>query len=81
MVALPVAGTWPGIKRRNCARKSWGSVSAVMKAFMETCFDLWTGQKMEGQIRLRIHLFRSQSDDQLNSLIQLATFSAQMGML
>lgn len=58
-----------------------GSVSAVMKAFMETCFHPWTGQKWKDKFASGFTNSASQSGDKLNTLIQLAIFSAQMGML
>jgi NAD(P)H dehydrogenase (quinone) len=58
-----------------------GSVSAVMKAFMETAFRPWTAQRWKDKFGSAFTNSASQSGDKLNSLIQFAVFGAQMGMI
>jgi multimeric flavodoxin WrbA len=58
-----------------------GSVSAVMKAFMETAFHPWTQQKWKDKFGTAFTNSASQSGDKLNALIQFAIFGAQMGMI
>jgi len=58
-----------------------GSVSAVMKAFMETAFRPWMTQRWKDKFASGFTNSASQSGDKLNSLIQLAVFAAQMGMI
>jgi len=58
-----------------------GSVSAVMKAFMETAFVPWRTQKWKDKFGSAFTNSASQSGDKLNSLIQFAVFGAQMGMI
>jgi NAD(P)H dehydrogenase (quinone) len=54
-----------------------GSVSAIYKAFLEKAFDKWAIQKFAAGFTNSA----SQNGDKLSSLIQLAIFAAQMGMI
>lgn len=58
-----------------------GSVSAVMKAFMETAFNPWLTQNWKDKFATGFTNSGSQSGDKLNSLIQFTVFAAQMGMI
>ncbi len=58
-----------------------GSVSVVLKAFMEAAFEPWKVQKWKDKFATCFANSASQSGDKLNVVIQLAVFGAQMGMI
>ncbi len=58
-----------------------GSVSAIFKTFLEKAFDAWKAQLWKDKIAAGFTNSASQNGDKLSTLIQLAVFAAQMGML
>lgn len=58
-----------------------GSIAAPFKAFMETTSELWASQSWKNKIAGGFTCCSSPSGDNLNSLIQLAVFAAQHGMV
>lgn len=58
-----------------------GSVSAPFKAFMDASSKVWFGQGWKDKVSAGFTNSGSQSGDKLNSLIQLAVFAAQHGMI
>lgn len=58
-----------------------GSVSAAFKAFMDASSKAWFEQKWKNKIAAGFTNSGSQSGDKLNSLLQLAVFAAQHGMI
>lgn len=58
-----------------------GSVSAIFKAFLETSFQKWGVQAWKDKIGAAFTNSASQNGDKLSTLIQLAIFGAQMGMI
>ncbi|NUS10753.1 MAG: flavodoxin family protein [Streptomyces sp.] len=57
-----------------------GSVSAVLKAFMEAAFTPFTTQAWKDKLAGGFTMSASQSGDKLAVLEQLAVFAAQLGM-
>ncbi len=58
-----------------------GSVSAPFKAFMDWSSKVWFTQGWKDKLAAGFTNSASQSGDKLNSLIQLAVFAAQHGMV
>lgn len=58
-----------------------GSASAVLKAFLEKAFDPWMVQGWKDKFASGFTDSASQSGDKLSTLIELAVFAAQMGMM
>ncbi|MBF0169153.1 MAG: flavodoxin family protein [Alphaproteobacteria bacterium] len=58
-----------------------GSLSAPFKAFMDASSKVWFGMGWKDKIAAGFTNSASQSGDKLNSLIQLAVFAAQHGMV
>lgn len=58
-----------------------GSVSAPFKAFMDASSKVWFTQGWKNKLGAGFTNSASQSGDKLNSLVQLAIFGAQQGML
>ena len=58
-----------------------GSVSAIYKAFLEKAFEKWLVQAWKDKFAAAFTNSASQNGDKLSSLIQLAIFGAQMGMI
>jgi NAD(P)H dehydrogenase (quinone) len=58
-----------------------GSVSAQFKAFMDWSSKLWAANSWKDKLAAGFTNSASQSGDKLNSLIQLAIFAAQHGMI
>jgi NAD(P)H dehydrogenase (quinone) len=58
-----------------------GSVSAPFKAFMDTSSRRWASGAWRNKLAAGFTNSGSQSGDKLNSLIQLAVFGAQHGMI
>lgn len=58
-----------------------GSASAQFKAFMEASSGLWYAQSWKDKVAAGFTTSASQSGDKLNTLIQLAIFAAQHGMI
>jgi NAD(P)H dehydrogenase (quinone) len=58
-----------------------GSASAVFKAFLEKAFDPWMVQGWKDKFASGFTDSASQSGDKLSTLIELAVFAAQMGMM
>jgi NAD(P)H dehydrogenase (quinone) len=58
-----------------------GSGSAIFKAFIETTFEKWGVQAWKDKFACAFTNSASQSGDKLSTLIELAIFGAQMGML
>ncbi len=58
-----------------------GSVSASFKAFMEASSKLWGERKWLNKIAAGFTNSHSHSGDKLNSIMQLAVFAAQHGMI
>ena len=58
-----------------------GSASAEFKRFMEASSKLWAEQKWKDKLAAGFTNSGSQSGDKLNTLLQLAIFAAQHGML
>lgn len=58
-----------------------GSASADFKRFMEASSKLWAEQKWKDKLAAGFTNSGSQSGDKLNTLVQLALFAAQHGML
>ncbi len=58
-----------------------GSVSAPFKAFMDSSSKAWMGQVWKDKVAAGFTNSASQSGDKLNSLMQLAIFAMQHGMV
>lgn len=58
-----------------------GSLSAPFKAFMDASSKVWFTQGWKNKLGAGFTNSASQSGDKLNSLVQLAIFGAQQGML
>ncbi|MBM3597432.1 MAG: flavodoxin family protein [Alphaproteobacteria bacterium] len=58
-----------------------GSASAAMKRFMEATSKLWATQAWKDKIAAGFTNSASQSGDKLNTLVELAVFAAQHGMV
>jgi len=58
-----------------------GSGSAIFKSFLETSFQKWVTQSWKDKFGAAFTNSASQSGDKLSTLIQLAIFGAQMGMI
>lgn len=58
-----------------------GSVSAPLKAFMDSSSRAWMERRWKDKLAAGFTNSGSQSGDKLNSLIQLAVFAAQHGMI
>jgi NAD(P)H dehydrogenase (quinone) len=58
-----------------------GSVSAPFKAFMDASSKIWMSQGWKNKIAAGFTNSASQSGDKLNSLMQLAIFAMQHGMV
>jgi multimeric flavodoxin WrbA len=58
-----------------------GSLSAPMKSFMEASSSTWSRQGWKNKLAAGFTNSGSQSGDKLNSLLQLAVFAAQHGMI
>lgn len=58
-----------------------GSVSAPFKAFMDASSKVWMQQKWKDKLAAGFTNSGSLSGDKLNTLIQLAVFAAQQGMI
>jgi multimeric flavodoxin WrbA len=58
-----------------------GSVSAPFKAFMDASSKLWIPRGWQNKLAAGFTNSASQSGDKLNSLVQLAIFAAQHGMV
>lgn len=58
-----------------------GSVSAPFKAFMDASSKVWFTQGWKNKLGAAFTNSASQSGDKLNSLVQLAIFGAQQGMI
>lgn len=58
-----------------------GSASAEFKKFMEASSHIWAEQKWKDKLAAGFTNSGSQSGDKLNTLVQLAIFAAQHGML
>jgi multimeric flavodoxin WrbA len=58
-----------------------GSVSAPFKAFMDASSKVWFTQGWKDKLAAGFTNSASQSGDKLNSLVQLAVFAAQHGMV
>jgi multimeric flavodoxin WrbA len=58
-----------------------GSLSAPFKTFMDASSKVWFGQGWKNKLAAGFTNSASQSGDKLNSLVQLAIFAAQQGML
>lgn len=58
-----------------------GSASAPMKAFMDWSSKAWQEQRWQDKLAAGFTNSGSQSGDKLNTLMQLAVFAAQHGMI
>jgi multimeric flavodoxin WrbA len=58
-----------------------GSASAEFKKFIEVTSGFWTQQKWKDKLAAAFTNSGSQSGDKLNTLVQLAVFAAQHGMI
>ncbi len=58
-----------------------GNVSAQMKAFMDSTGDRYFAQKWKNKIASGFSVSGGPSGDKLNSLIAMATFAMQHGMI
>ncbi|WP_430396760.1 flavodoxin family protein [Ferrovibrio sp.] len=58
-----------------------GSVSAPFKTFMDWSSKVWFGQAWKDKLAAGFTNSASQSGDKFNTLVQLATYAAQHGML
>lgn len=58
-----------------------GSVASPFKAFMETTSELWSAQVWKNRMAAGFTCCSSPAGDNLSSLIQLAVFAAQHGMI
>jgi len=58
-----------------------GSLSAVFKSFMEATSRLWSRLEWKDKLAAGFTNSASQSGDKLNSLLQLAVFAMQHGMI
>lgn len=58
-----------------------GSGSAIFKAFLETAFGPWKSQSWKDKFGCGFTNSASQNGDKLSTLIQLAIFGAQMGLI
>lgn len=80
-----VDGHWSDLDRADAivfgAPTYMGSVSAPFKIFMDASSKAWSGQKWKNKIAAGFTNSGSQSGDKLNTLLQLAIFAAQHGMI
>jgi NAD(P)H dehydrogenase (quinone) len=58
-----------------------GGVSAQFKGFMDASSKVWAGQGWKDKLAAGFTVSASQSGDKLNTLISLAVFAAQHGMV
>lgn len=58
-----------------------GSVSAQFKAFMDASSRIWSEQGWKDKLAAGFTNSSSQSGDKLNSLVQMAVYAAQQGMI
>ncbi len=58
-----------------------GSASAQFKAFMDASSGIWYKRGWQDKVAAGFTVSASQSGDKLNTLIQLAVFAAQHGMI
>ena len=58
-----------------------GSVSGPFKMFMDATSKVWYGRGWQDKLAAGFTVSASQSGDKLNTLIQLAVFAAQHGMV
>lgn len=58
-----------------------GTISAPFKAFMDFTAKVWYGRGWQNKIAAGFTNSASQSGDKFNTLVQLATFAAQHGMI
>lgn len=58
-----------------------GSASAQFKGFMDASSKLWYSRDWKNKVAAGFTVSASQSGDKLNTLIQLAVFAAQHGMI
>jgi NAD(P)H dehydrogenase (quinone) len=58
-----------------------GSLSGLMKLFFEQAFDTWLVQGWKDKIAAGFTNSASRSGDKLDTLMQMAVFAAQMGMI
>jgi multimeric flavodoxin WrbA len=58
-----------------------GGVSAAFKGFMDASSKVWFGQGWKNKLAAGFTNSASQSGDKLNTLVQLAVFAAQHGMI
>jgi NAD(P)H dehydrogenase (quinone) len=80
-----IEGHWDDLDQADAiifgAPTYMGSVSAPFKAFMDASSKVWFEQKWKNKIAAGFTNSGSQSGDKLNSLLQLAVFAAQHGMI
>lgn len=58
-----------------------GSLSGLMKLFFEQAFEAWLVQGWKDKIAAGFTNSASRSGDKLDTLVQMAVFAAQMGMI
>jgi len=58
-----------------------GSVAGLFKVFMDETANFWIEQKWSNKIAAGFTVGTSDSGDKLNSLVQMAVFAAQHGMI
>jgi multimeric flavodoxin WrbA len=58
-----------------------GSTAAAFKIFMEWAFNPWRDQRWKDKVAAGFTNSVTQSGDKLNTLVDLAVFAAQMGMI
>ena len=58
-----------------------GSVSAIMKAFMEAQLGRWAGQVFKDKFAGGFTNSATMAGDKLNTLVDIVIFAAQLGML
>jgi len=79
------AKDWEGLERADGivfgTPTYMGSVSAPFKGFMDASSKVWFGQAWKDKIAAGFTNSGSHSGDKLNTLIQLAVFAAQHGMV
>ena len=84
-LASPQTGPWAELSDANAiifgSPTYMGSASAPMKAFMDASSKVWAGQGWKDKLAAGFTVSASQSGDKLSTLVQLAVFAAQHGMI
>jgi NAD(P)H dehydrogenase (quinone) len=80
-----IESNWEALKSADAiifgAPTYMGSVSGPFKMFMDASSKLWATQDLKNKIAAGFTNSAAQSGDKLNSLVQMAVFAAQHGMV